>query len=323
MARASTLATRQQQALPVRERIGPFGMRFSVVVPTHGRPRALSACLHALSCLDYPKDAYEVVVIDDASEYAVRALIARFEREMQTRFVRLRSKTGPATARTVGAREAQGTIVAFTDDDCSPDRDWLRALDNTFPDDPDNIAVGGLTINECAGNLYSTATQYLLDALFAWYNGNPEDAKFFPTLNLACGREAFLELGGFDPSFPLAAAEDRDFCDRWRERGGRLIHEPMAIVRHAHKLTMRSFMRQHFSYGRGAVHLHAARRQRGLNLPRLESLGFYRRILFHPFSRERRVRTPILLGLAALTQASYLAGYLFERSRKHPESQST
>lgn len=291
-------------------------MRFSVVVPTHGRPRSLGACLHALSCLDFPKDAYEVIVVDDGSDYAVREVTERFNRDMQTRFVRLRAKTGPATARTVGVREARGTIVAFTDDDCSPDRDWLKALDNAFPDDPGAIAVGGLTINECAGNLYSTATQYLLDALFEWYNRNPGDAKFFPTLNLACGQRAFLDIGGFDPSFTLAAAEDRDFCDRWREAGGRLIHEPRAIVRHAHRLTLRSFLWQHFSYGRGAVHLHAARRLRGLDVPRVESLRFYRRILFHPLSRERRFRTPLLLGLAALTQVSYLAGYLFERSRK-------
>ena len=42
--------------------------RFSVVVPTYNRPARLAACLAAVAALDYPRDAFEVVVVDDGSD---------------------------------------------------------------------------------------------------------------------------------------------------------------------------------------------------------------------------------------------------------------
>lgn len=69
---------------------------------------------------------------------------------------------------------------------------------------------------------------------------------------MAFGRRAFLELGGFDESFSLPAAEDRDFCSRWRAGGRPMTYAPDAVIRHFHRLTPASFLRQHFHYGRGA-----------------------------------------------------------------------
>jgi GT2 family glycosyltransferase len=298
-------------------------MRFSIVVPTHGRPRALAECLHSLASLDYPKGEREVIVVDDGSQYDVAEVTRRFADDVAIRVINLRRQTGPAAARNVGAREGRGDIVAFTDDDCSADRDWLRALDSAFPAEPGSLCVGGRTINQLGGNLYSTATHYLLDFLFSWYNRDAQNATFFPTLNLACGRQAFLEMGGFDKAFPLAAAEDRDFCDRWRESGGRLVYDDHAIVRHVHRLTLRRFLLQHFSYGRGAVYLHSARATRGAARSRLEPLRFYRRLVLYAWGQERRMRTPLLITPAALTQLSYACGYYMERFRSPDDAGST
>jgi GT2 family glycosyltransferase len=291
-------------------------MRFSVVVPTHRRPQALADCLQSLSGLNYPSAQFEVIVVDDASDYEVADVVSRFEGPIDVRLIALRANGGPANARTVGAMAARGDIIAFIDDDCTADRDWLLALDSAFPAAPGLLAIGGHTINHHQSNIYSTASHYLLDFLFEWYNGDPRSARFFPSLNLACGRTAFGEMGGFDPAFPLAAAEDRDFCDRWREAGGSLAYEERAVVRHGHRLDLFRFIRQHFSYGRGAVYLHAARAARGAERPKLEPLQFYRRLVLYPWRRENRARTPLLVLLAGLSQVTYGLGYYLERLRK-------
>ena len=291
-------------------------MRFSVVVPTHGRLEGLDSCLAALVRMDSPPGGFEIVVVDDASPVDYLHVVDKYLGLAELRVIRLVRNSGPATARTFGAREARADILAFTDDDCLPDAGWLVALERSFPDDPGDLAVGGLTINAHPTNVFSTATQNLLDFLFSWYNSDAQSARFFPTLNLACGRAHFLRLGGFDPDFPLAAAEDRDFCDRWRESGGRLVFAPDAIVRHAHQLSLRRFLLQHYTYGRGAVHLHAAREKRGVAPTRLEPLRFYWNLVAYPFRSQGGVRGLVLAALAALSQAAYAFGYYSERARR-------
>jgi GT2 family glycosyltransferase len=67
--------------------------------------------------------------------------------------------------------------------------------------------------------------------------------RFFPSNNLAVSKKRFHELGGFDTSFLLAGGEDREFCYRWLQSGGRLRRAPNAVVEHAHRLNPASATR--------------------------------------------------------------------------------
>src|SRR6266498_390709 len=78
--------------------------------------------------------------------------------------------------------------------------------------------VGGRTLNALPGNLCSTLSHLVVDAAYACYNADPDNARFFASNNLAVPTRRFLELGGFDPEF--TTAEDRDLCARWLESGG-------------------------------------------------------------------------------------------------------
>jgi glycosyltransferase involved in cell wall biosynthesis len=131
---------------------------------------------------------------------------------------------GPAAARNRGAANARRQFVAFTDDDCEPDRDWLRVLSIQLMSKP-NGAVGGRTINALPDNPYSTASQELVAYLYTHLNREVERARFVATNNLAVSLQRFRDVGGFDERFTFAAGEDRDFCDRcaprvslWRTR---------------------------------------------------------------------------------------------------------
>ena len=194
---------------------------FSVVVPTFQRPEGLARCLEALAAQEFPRDRFEVVVVDDGSAEPPRSVVARFARMLDVRLIEQRN-SGPAAARNAGAAAARGDYLAFTDDDCRPDPHWLRALDDVVARHP-GCAVGGRVENALADGLYSTASQLLIDFLYEYYNGREGVSRFFITSNLAFPTNAFRALGGFDVSFPLAAAEDRDGCDRWREAGQTMV----------------------------------------------------------------------------------------------------
>lgn len=92
---------------------------FSIVVPTYRRPQALRRCLAALSRLDYPRERFEVLVVDDGSDESPEPIVTEARGTVNARLIQ-QDHAGPARARNRGAAEATGTFLAFTDDDCEP-----------------------------------------------------------------------------------------------------------------------------------------------------------------------------------------------------------
>ena len=284
---------------------------FSVVVPTFERPRQLLGCLAALTAQDYPATRFEIIVVDDGSSASTAAEVARVVTEARGRLLR-QSNRGPAAARNYGAREARGDYLAFTDDDCIAAPDWLRRLAATIERAPDH-AIGGRTINGIAGNPFSEGSQILIDYLYAYYDGRK--GAFFTSNNVALPRRMFEAIGGFDERFRMPGAEDRELFDRWRFHGHGSLYDGDAVVYHYHALMLRSFWRQHLTYGRGAWYYRVARAQREQARVRLEPMHFYGRLLVFPFTR---TRLPAALVQAMLLFASQVAtgtGFFYERLR--------
>jgi glycosyltransferase involved in cell wall biosynthesis len=293
-----------------------LGIVFSVVIPTYNRPVALRNCLEALAQQQYSRDAFEVIVVNDGGSECLAELEQLFQDRLNcTMLHQLRS--GPATARNYGALRARGRYLAFTDDDCRPSPGWLTRLEQSLVMNPDSLA-GGRVLNAVKGRRCSAASQHLLDFLYAFYTeqGRP---RFFASNNFALSASGFRVLGGFDESFPLAAAEDREFCARWSQQGGSMVYAPAAVVRHFHALNISGFIRQHFNYGRGAYLFHRRCASSGRGGVRLEPLSFYLRLLSCPFTvRAGNMGTRLhISSLLLLSQVVNIFGYCCEKARKN------
>lgn len=280
---------------------------FSIVVPTRDRPSSLAACLEAIGRLDYPRDRYEVVVVDDGSRALVEPVVAPFRSRVGARVVSGAGK-GPAAARNAGAAAARGAMLAFTDDDCAPRPGWLAAIAARAASDP-NAGVGGPMVNRLSASLCSTASQMLVDHLVERHNDSAGEGRFFTTSSLALPARGFRELGGFSPRFDRPGGEDRELCDRWIRSGRRIFWEPTAVVDHAHPLTLGSFWNQHLRYGRGARDFHRARIEQGAGRPPFEPPGFYLTLVGRPF-RTRSARPLRLAALLALSQLANAVGFV-------------
>ena len=97
----------------------------SVIIPVLERYEALGGCLRALAGQSYPPDRIEILVVDNGR--IPRAEEALGGGRGPVRFLHEPVK-GSYRARNRGLREARGSIYAFTDSDCIPDRDWIRRL---------------------------------------------------------------------------------------------------------------------------------------------------------------------------------------------------
>lgn len=281
---------------------------FSIVIATYNRPQQLAHCLQALSQLDYPRDRFEVIVVDDGSRTPPEKVIAIYCNRFTVTLL-THDHAGPASARNAGVAQAKGEFIVFTDDDCAPVPDYLQKLVERFVRTPD-CAIGGRTINALTDNLYSTASQLLMDYLYSSLNAAAP--RFFASNNLALPRALFQKIGGFDASYPRAAAEDREFCDRWLSCGYRMIYAPEALIYHAHALALRAFVRQHFTYGRGAFRFRRACARQNREPLKLEPSRFYWNLLRSPFALKSGKRVLFLAALLFVSQVANAAGFFWE-----------
>ncbi|MCJ7795165.1 MAG: glycosyltransferase, partial [Thermoleophilia bacterium] len=102
----------------------PVTPMVSVIVPTKDREAELDECLAALSVLDYPRDRYEVIVVDDGSTDGTVAVAGRYPCHL----VSNGRNRGQSYSRNVGVQRASGEILAFLDSDCVAEPHWLRDL---------------------------------------------------------------------------------------------------------------------------------------------------------------------------------------------------
>jgi glycosyltransferase involved in cell wall biosynthesis len=113
----------------------------SVIIPVYNDGIGLKRCLEALAQQNYPDDGYEVVVVDNgsASEEQIPDLVADFKQAVYA----FETQPGSYAARNHGIRLAKGTILAFTDADCIPDRHWLEMGVKTLLNHPNCGFVAG------------------------------------------------------------------------------------------------------------------------------------------------------------------------------------
>lgn len=285
----------------------------SVVIPTHDRPEDLRACLESLTHQTLRRDEFEVVVVDDGGSRPLDDVVSSFRSRLRIVLHR-QERSGPGAARNTGARYAAARWLAFTDDDCQTDANWLRALIACL-ENHRGVIVGGRIVNALVGNRYSATSQLLVSHLFDYFNTDPQHAAFFTSNNMAVAADAFRDAGGFAFRYPIISAEDREICGRWRSLGGALVYASDAVVRHSHQLTFSKFIRQHFQYGRGAFAYHRVRAARRLGRFRVEPLAFYKRLAAMPFATE--TDSPIVVSaLLALAQAANAGGFIWEATRQ-------
>ncbi len=280
---------------------------FSIIIPTCDRPEKLADCLGSVSRVDYPRDRFEVIVIDDGSKISLQPVVACYFDQLRVTLLK-QVNAGPAAARNAGAKRANGEFLAFIDDDCTPFPDWLQKLANRLTQIPDH-AVGGRTLNALPENFYSTASQNLIDAAYAYHNPVSGRASFFASNNLTVPVAHFRSIGGFDHTFKTS--EDRDFCDRWRHHGFQMTYAPEILIYHSHPLNLYAFWRRHFNYGRGAYRYHQARARRGTERVRPDP-KFYLSLFLSPLTEKPKRRGLWVKMLLAISQAANATGFCYE-----------
>ncbi len=232
------------QNLPINHQPSTINF-FSVIVCTRNGRSRIARCLSAIAKL---KGNFETIVVDDGSTDGTADFV---EKEFPSVTLVRSEPMGLSAARNLGAATARGEVIAFTDDDCEPDHDWLVKLAALFHGKK-FAAAGGPNLPPAA-KTWEQAVVRAAPGAPSHVMLDDEEAEHLPGCNLAVTRAAFDAIGGFDPRF-LTAGDDVDFCWRLRDAGFRLGFAPAAFVWHWRRPTIVGFLQQQAGYGR-AEHL--------------------------------------------------------------------
>lgn len=235
----------------------------SVVITVLNAAPYLGRCLDSLLALDYPRDRYEVLIVDARSRDATQDIVRRYAARTQGKpEIRLFEKPGSiGTGRNEGVRHARGAFVAVTDGDMAVSPQWLRELLRGF-DLADQVGAVGGPNNTATSDLASktvacipvhgpTLDEVPLRGRNRYREAFVSDTDWYTnvTRNSMYRRDVLLQVGAFAEE--LISTEDPELNARIHAAGWKTAYNPTAVVHHHHRNSLRAFYKQmkHYAYG--------------------------------------------------------------------------
>jgi glycosyltransferase involved in cell wall biosynthesis len=226
-----------------------------IVIPTRNRGALIEGALTSVCQSSYP--TFTLWIVDQSDDDATKQVVAAHAaKDPRIRYLRATSR-GANFARNEGVAMGTSELIAFIDDDCRVDEDWLTQMVAELEEPgvwavfgrvlPDNMApgiaagmpvIGALAIN--GGEVSPAIPMALKDAPERRvYEHNRFDLSFGHGANMGWQRSAFLHVGGFDGLIgaggPLGTWDERDAGYRvLSTTKGRIVYTPRAVVHHRH-----------------------------------------------------------------------------------------
>ncbi len=221
----------------------------SVIIPVLNDSKRLKICLEALENQTYPKNLYEVIVVDNGSEEDIQALVSNFG---QATYI---SETRPGSyiARNKGLSIAQGELIAFTDSDCIPAPDWLeKGAANLLKVPNCGLVAGKIEI------FYENSNRPTAVELYESFIAFPqkyfvEVMRFGATANVFTTKTVIEHAGKFDET--LKSGGDIEWGQRVFSSGYKLLYADDTRMSHPGRRSLRDLYKKHIRIADGQYNL--------------------------------------------------------------------
>lgn len=233
-------------------------MDISVVIPTRNRASHLSRPLQALTRQNFPRERFEVLVVDNASTDNTREVASEFERTFPHFRLLSEAQAGAARARNCGIRESVGEIVLFMDDDVVPAPRLLEEHWLAHQRHPESAILGRVTFPwKGTESPFRWVLTHRPEYLQSFRFDDPENVPFnhFYSCNVSLRRRAFARVGLFDDEFRAYGFEDTEFGYRLVRSGVRIVFNPRAEGLHDFQRNFVQFAENRFEAGQSFYRL--------------------------------------------------------------------
>lgn len=167
----------------------------SVVIPAYNEEKIIGKCLESLKNQDFPKNKYEIIVVDNNSTDKTAEIAKKYGVKVVKE-----NKRGIAFARQKGLISSKGKIVCQTDADTILPKYWLKRVYAIFKTDRKIVGVGG-------GYEFFDTKSFIFKIICRFVSISLRVINIFSPVflgfNHSYKRDVFIELGGYDPRYQV------------------------------------------------------------------------------------------------------------------------
>jgi cellulose synthase/poly-beta-1,6-N-acetylglucosamine synthase-like glycosyltransferase len=235
-----------------------FEIKVSVIVPIYNGEKDLPSLLNGLLSQTYPSKKVEYILVDNNSKDKTAKLIHLASQEYKAsgfniKYINENMIQSSYAARNKGIQSSDGDILAFTDVDCCPHKNWISDVVEIFHGQPSVGLIGGSIVANKGSSIIEKYSEFK-QILNQKNSGNHGFCPYASTANLSVRREVFEKVGLFRPH--LTTGGDADFCWRvQRETNWQLYVTDQAVIEHRHRRSIGELKSQFRRYGKSHKYL--------------------------------------------------------------------
>lgn len=226
--------------------------KISVVIPAYNEEQYLVDALTALSDQEFPRDAFEIIVVDNASTDKTSEIARTYGADK----VILELRKGTNRARQTGLEQSEGEIVAFLDADCVPPKNWLEKIHSRLHSRKDTcVAIAGAYIFNWEKD---ESTMAIMEKMYQWIV-MPAMSEVMGKIfkrggviiggNFASFKENFLKTSGFDTSYTFFG-DDASIAKRLGELGYIKFDPSLTVISSTRRFKREGLLRTNFEYAK-------------------------------------------------------------------------
>lgn len=211
----------------------------SVIVPVFNDSERIKLCLYALEKQTYPKQLYEVIVVDNGSdeEHSIKDVVTQFGQASWA----YESRPSAYAARNKGISLAKGDIIAFTDADCIPATDWIEKGVANLQSVPNcGLVAGKVTFFSKQPDKPTSVELY--DSLMGIPQKRFIALNYGATANVFTFKSVIDRVGNFDDR--LKSSGDGEWGQRIFAAGYKQIYADDTCVAHPARYTYSQIVKQ-------------------------------------------------------------------------------
>ncbi len=210
-------------------------LKVSVLIPARNEEKHLKACLDAILSQNDSHNIEEILVLDDHSTDSTREMVENLNNPLIRCISLPASLTGKKAAITLGVKLAKAPVIALTDADCIPEKNWIRSVGKQYVDQKSLIFTTGLVSIQDHQNVLSRfqSLDFMANmALTAWGIKN----QYFYLANganMSFRKTSFEDVGGYEGNEHIASGDDVFLIKKMAEQKNKtlmFLHDPDAAV---------------------------------------------------------------------------------------------
>ncbi|MGG7079193.1 glycosyltransferase [Clostridium sardiniense] len=234
----------------------------SVMVPAHNEAKVIRRTVQSLLGFDYPKDRYEIIVINDNSSDNSHEILTEIQNNNPDRNLTVISTDnivggkGKSNSLNIGFEKSRGEILAIYDADNTPEKKALKYLVQTLiKDDGLGAVIGKFRCRNKSRNLLTrfinieTLTFQWMAQAGRWQLLN---LCTIPGTNFVIRRSIIEEMGGWDTK---AITEDTEISFRMYRMGYKIKFMPLAVTWEQEPQTLKVWIKQRTRWAKGNTYV--------------------------------------------------------------------